>query len=135
MTRTVYDSATLTIAGQSYECSNFAISINNNTTPDWESFTTDYVQNYPTTYSFSMTATCILDSVIGAKIATWLAIAGGLTDPAPVTVVADTSHAGGPIYTGTSNCTISCDIDVSRGDFGKVEFSVKGGGALTVTET
>jgi len=135
MARTVYDSATLTIGGDSYECSDFAISIQQNTTPDWEAFTKDYVQNAPTTYSWTMTGSSILDSAAGANIATWLPVAGGVANPTPVTVVADTADSGGPIYTGTSNCTISCDIDVSRGDYGKISLSIKGGGALTVTES
>jgi len=120
----VYDSGAVTIAGTTFEVSNFTVSIQQGTTPDWEYFTADNIVNYPTTYSWTGSFSATLDGTYGARVATWLS--------SEVELIF-TALAGAPVYTG--NCTVSADIDVSRSNYGMVNFTCKGTGPLTIDET
>lgn len=125
MSRAVYSTATVKISDTDFsvedtlEVSDFTVNIVNNTTPDWEYFGADWVVNYPTTAAWSMSWNSILDDTLGIDL-------DGIVG-AQCTVEVDTET--GRKYSGTG--TVSADISVSRGDYGKVAWSVKGSGTLT----
>lgn len=120
----VYDSGAVTIATNTFEVGNFTVNITQGTTPDWEYFTGDAAVNYPTTYTWGGSFTSTLDATYGARVSSWLN-----TEVALLFTGVD----GGPTYAGS--CTVSADIDVSRSDYGKINFTIKGTGAITVDET